>query len=149
MIPKLCVTPVCTGDKPDTDYVTVEEACEILQLHRSQTRVLLGAPDRVWQSAVGQIQYVFDVERVYQIKRAREERRKLKEAELNQKECYFCHCKCKKEEMRGGICFDCQARKIVRNFACNGDCGKNCFNIARLKMLAKAIAELDKDNVPE
>lgn len=136
-------------DDREENYVTVEEASEILGLQKSQTRALLGEPDRVWESAAGRIQYIFHRARVLSIKQKREDRRIKRQIEAGLRSCYFCKTKYHKEELCGGLCPHCQARKFIKNFACHGDCYRRCFDAERLKVLETAIAELNKEKSPE
>ena len=133
----------------EENFVTTEEAAEILGLHRSQARALLGEPDRVWESAAGRIQYIFDRQRVLSIKSKREERRIKRQIEQGLRSCYFCREKFHKEELFGGLCPKCQARKLIKNFACHGDCCKNCCDTKRLELLASAIEQIITEKNPE
>ena len=133
----------------EENFVTTEEAAEILGLHRSQARALLGEPDRVWESAAGRIQYIFDRQRVLSIKSKREERKIKRQTEQGLRACYFCREKYHKEDLLGGLCPKCQARKLIKNFACRGDCCKNCCDTKRLQLLASAIEQIITEKNPE
>lgn len=133
----------------EEDFVTTEEASEILGLHRTQTRALLGEPDSVWESASGRIQYIFERKRVLSIKSKREERKIKRQIEHGLRSCYFCRGKYQKEDLLGGLCPKCQARKLIKNFVCRGDCCKNNCDTERLLMLSEAISQLVTDKKPE
>lgn len=135
------------GDREE-DFVTIEEACEILGLQRSQTRALLGEPDRVWESAAGRIQYIFKKEKIYAIKQKRKERQRKREAEHGLRACYFCREKHLKEKLTGGICVECQAKKLVKNFICQGDY-RNRFDLSRLQLLTNVIDQIKQENKTE
>ena len=68
----------------------LREASEILGLHRSQARALLGEPDKVWESAAGRIQYIFKRDRVFAVKQKREARKEKMQIEHGLRACYFC-----------------------------------------------------------
>lgn len=123
----------------EADYVTVEEAAEMLGLHRSQARTVLGEPDLSWRSAAGRIQYIFKLSRVLEIKTYREEKLKKKLEQHGFRSCGCCHSKFSKKDLCDGLCGSCQARKIVRNFACHGDYFYNTVDVSRLKLLEEAI----------
>lgn len=130
----------------ETDLVTVEEAAEILGLHRSQARAILGEPYTVWQTAAGRMQYVYEKKEVERIKHRRDEIFQKRKQEKGLKSCYYCHCKFTRQQLCDGLCVCCQARKIARNFACHGDCMKYKFDINRLHTLAEAIVRLETEN---
>lgn len=141
-------TKLSSSDNEE-DFVTIEEASEILGLHRSQARALLGEPDKVWESAAGRIQYIFKRDRVFAVKQKREARKEKMQIEHGLRACYFCREKYHKEELLGGLCPACQARKLVKNFICRGDCCRNCCDTKRLELLTAAISQMDKEKTPE
>ena len=136
-------------DDNEENFVTTEEAAEILGLHRSQARALLGEPDRVWESAAGRIQYIFERQRVLSIKNKREERKIKRQIEQGLRSCYFCREKYHKEDLFGGLCLKCQARKLIKNFACRGDCCKNYCDTKRLQLLANVMNQIITEKNPE
>lgn len=138
-----------TSSDHEEDYVTIEEASEMLGLHRSQTRALLGEPDRIWESAAGRVQYIFNKAHVLSVKTKREAIKCKKQAERGLRICYFCREKFHREELYGGLCPMCQAKKLVKNFICHGDCFKNCCDTERLKMLTTTISQIEKEKTPE
>ena len=121
------------------DFLTVDEAAKILGLGVSHSRALLGEPDNIQLSAVGQVQYTYRMSRVVELARKREDKRKKRAETLGKRSCYFCREKFEAEELSGGFCPDCHARKLVRNFLCYGDACRNGFNYDRLKYLVRAI----------
>ena len=133
----------------EEDFVTIEEASEILGLHRSQTRALLGEPDRIWESAAGRIQYIYNREHVFSIKTKRETRKTQRQSERGLRICYFCREKFHKEDLFGGLCPACQAKKLVKNFICHGDCCRNCCDKKRLELLSATILQIGKEKDPE
>ena len=135
----------------EADYVTVEEAAEMLGLHRSQARTILGEPDHSWRSAAGRIQYIFKLSRVLEIKTYREEKLKKKLEQHGFRACGCCHTKFSKKDLCDGLCCSCQARKVVRNFACHGDYFSNAVDNNRLRALVAAIklfSPQDIENTP-
>ncbi|MBQ9787024.1 MAG: hypothetical protein IJW33_02510 [Lentisphaeria bacterium] len=134
----------------EEDFVTTEEAAEILGLRRSQARAVLGEPDHSWYSAAGRIQFVFRLDRVLDIKARREEHFRKRAAQLGFRSCLHCNSKFSPKELCDGLCTDCQARKLVRNFACRrGDFFRKELDAQRLRALSEAVrhfAELDSKN---
>lgn len=147
MIP-LCdidLSRIAPADREE-DFVTTEEASEILGLHRSQTRALLGEPDYIWFSACGHIQYVFERSRVMEVKQKRDERKQKRLEDLGKLSCIFCRKKFVKSELTSGICPACQARKFIRNFVCCGDCCRKRYDARRLQTLLDALNNFEKEN---
>lgn len=130
----------------ETDLVTVEEAAEILGLHRSQARAILGEPYTVWQTAAGRMQYVYEKKQVELIKQSRDEKKQKRAAEHGLRSCYYCHLKFAKQQLCDGLCVRCYAKKIARNFACHGDCFRFAPDIQRLHELADAVNQLEIEN---
>lgn len=126
--------------------VTIEEAAEILGLKRSQTRAVLGEPYTVWQTAAGRIQYVYQRDQVEYIKSRRDEIIEKRIKQRGYRSCYYCKLKFSRKELCDGLCADCQARKIVRNFACHGDCFRHELDAQRLRILSSAINRLKSEN---
>jgi hypothetical protein len=128
----------------ETDLVTVEEAAEILGLHRSHARAILGEPYTVWQTAAGRMQYVYERKEVEHIKCKRDEIFQKRKAEKGMRSCYYCHCKFQKQQLCDGLCPCCQARKLARNFACHGDCFRHELDVQRLRILKNEIIQLEE-----
>lgn len=128
----------------ETDLVTVEEAAEILGLHRSHARAILGEPYTVWQTAAGRMQYVYERKEVEHIKCKRDEIFQKRKAEKGMRSCYYCHCKFQKQQLCDGLCPCCHARKIARNFACHGDCFRYELDVQRLRILKNEIIQLEE-----
>ena len=126
----------------EADFVTIEEAAEMLGLHRSQARAILGEPDHTWLSAAGRVQYIFRISRVLEIKNARAEKLKKKLEQVGLKSCGHCHEKFAKKELCDGICCACQARKVVRHFAYNGDFLRKEIDLKRLDLLIDAVRNM-------
>lgn len=130
----------------EVDLITVDEAAVILGLKRSQARAILGEPHTVWRSAAGRSQYVYLKTEVELIKRKRESIIQKRIAQRGFRSCYYCHQKFEKNQLCDGLCADCQAKKIVRNFACYGDCFRHELDVQRLRILSNAINRLETEN---
>lgn len=130
----------------EVNLITIEEAAEFLGLKRSQARAILGEPDTVWQTAAGRIQYVYDKRRVEDIKTRRDKILATRIAQRGMRSCYYCHLKFNRHELCDGLCVKCHARKIVRNFACHGDCFRHELDVQRLRILSDAINRLESEN---
>ena len=126
----------------EVKLVTIEEAAEILGLKRSQARAVLGEPYTAWQTAAGRIQYVYQRNQVEYIKARREEiiRKRIKQRGM--RSCYHCRQKFERKDLCDGLCANCQARKIVRNFACHGDYYRHELDVQRLRILSETAATL-------
>lgn len=123
----------------EKQYCTIEEAAEILGLRRSQSRAVLGQPDKMHLSSFGQIQYLYSRARVAEVKEHRRLQKMKFESQKNGKRCYYCHEKFPKSQMCDGLCPACHAWKIVRNFACRGDVVRFAFDPKRLIYIENAI----------
>lgn len=126
----------------EVDLVTIEEAADILGLKRSQARAILGEPYSVWQTAAGRTQYVYEKSRVEYIKARREEIIRKRIELRGMRSCYHCRQKFERKDLCDGLCANCQARKIVRNFACHGDYYRHELDVQRLRILSEAAATL-------
>ena len=124
--------------------VTVDEAAAILGLKRSQTRAILGEPYNSWLTASGRTQYVYLKEVVERVRQKRAERIAEKQCHKGYRSCYYCRKKFAKKELCDGLCQDCQARKIARNFACHGDCFRHELDMQRLLILKNAVSQLEE-----
>lgn len=134
----LANTTLNSGAIREEDYVTTEEAAEIFGLKRSQARAILGEPDSSWLCATGQVQYIYLRSRVLDIKSRREEQLRKRRMELGQRSCYYCRKRFVKSDLCDGLCAECQAKKLVKNFACHGDCFRHELDIQRVRLLMNA-----------
>ena len=53
--------------------------------------------------------------------------------------CYHCKVKVPPEDLHGGLCPLCQAKKVVLNYGCHGDPMKHSLSDDRLDILIEAI----------
>ena len=123
-------------------FLSIEEAAKNLNLCVTRARCLLDPPDKIEQSAHGPARYYYSPRRVDAVSQKRIGEKSLKEANKGKRPCYLCRKKCHPHEMTSGICAECHAAKIVRNFACHGDCLFHAPEAERVKILSNAIANL-------
>ena len=105
------------------------------------TRDYLGAPDKIERSEVG-IRYLYSKSHVCEKKKELECNRCIKAQRKGKVSCYHCRKACEKCELRSGLCSDCQAKKLVLNFSCHGDCTRckpDCKMIQALENALKAM----------
>ena len=122
-------------------YVDVQTASEILGIKRTQTLAELGEPDDKFVTPSGRTKYLYLRCKVQQIKRLRECEKCLRQNKKHKRSCYHCRNYFAPQELTSGICADCQAKKLVKNFTHHGDCCKNPFDCERLKTLSRVLAE--------
>lgn len=124
---------------PENDLLTIEEVAEILGVKRSQARALVGEPDKAWTTAAGRTQYVYDAKRVLYIKARRAEIKKKRAEQKGYRSCYYCHDKFIKKDLCDGLCVNCSAQKVVKNFVYRGDWFSPTMDMKRLLVLANAV----------
>ena len=127
----------------EVNLVTIEEAAAILGLKRSQARAVLGEPYNSWFTAAGRTQYVYLRSLVENIKTRRENIIKKRIEQRGYRSCYHCHEKFTKSQLCDGLCNGCYARKVVKNYACHGDCYRHELDVQRLEMLKQAIKDIE------
>lgn len=124
-------------------FVTVAEAGEILGVGDTKTRRLLGEPDDVrFQHNKGRCSYLYRLSRVLEVKKQYEQCKCLRCENLGKRCCYHCRQRFKPEELTSGICPSCQAAKILKNFACCGNCAVCPVSCERLQILQKQLTAL-------
>jgi hypothetical protein len=124
-------------------YLSIEEAAKELNLCVTRTRCLLDPPDIIEHASQhGPPKYFYSPSRVAEVAEKRKGDKCIRELNKGKRPCYLCRKKCHPSEMTSGICADCHAAKIVRNFACHGDCLFHQPEIARVKILWHAIKNL-------
>ena len=127
----------------DCLLVDIFGAMEITGLRRTKTRALLGEADQIVTSPAGHRKEMFLKCRVEEVKRQYECAKCQKRAELGKHACYYCHNRYTPSELTGSrICLACQAKKTLKNFACHGDCCLHDIDCDRVRMLTRALAEL-------
>lgn len=124
-------------------YVTAAEACQILNLKSTRGRQLLGEPDDVrFQHNKGRCSYLYRLSKVLEVKKQYEQSKCLRCDNLGKRCCYHCRQRFKPEELTSGICPSCQAAKILKNFACYGDCAVCPVSCERLQILKRELSAL-------
>ena len=122
-------------------FVDIIEAAEILGLHRTQAIAVLGKHDLVAISPNNRAKHLYLRCRVEELRRQRECEQCKKENQKGKRSCYHCRNRFSACELTSGICAECQARKLVKNFACHGDCCKFPFDCERVNILSMIVAE--------
>lgn len=121
---------------------TIKEAATILNLGYLQTRIYLGDPQAIGTTAKGRKCLLYSMRRIEEIS----ERRKvvLAEKELNKgkHKCYHCGKRVLQSDLTSGICSECQALKLVKNFACHGDYINGKLDKHRLVCVYNALKSL-------
>lgn len=105
------------------------------------TRDFLGKPDKIEHSNLG-TRYLYLRSHVCEKRKELECRRCEKKKRKGKISCYHCRKACEKCELRSGLCSDCQAKKLVLNFSCHGDCTRckpDCKMIQALENALKAM----------
>jgi hypothetical protein len=130
---------------PNTDGLyTIKEAAAILNLGYLQTRIYLGDPQSIGTTPKGRKCLLYSIDRINEI----QDRRKvvLAERELNKGKvkCYHCGKRVPHYDLTSGVCSECQAIKLVKNFACHGDYINGKLDRHRLICLYNAIKSLVK-----
>lgn len=115
--------------------LSVEEASKLFKLQYTQTRALLGEPDSVESTDAGRIRLLFYADRINSIIKKREEQAREKQKNAGKRSCYLCKNKFDYSELTDYICPRCHARKLIRNFICDGSPLINKASPARLKLL--------------
>ena len=127
----------------DCLFVDLAGAMEIMGLGRTQTRSLLGEADQTVISPAGHRKQMFLKCRVEDVKKTYECAKCKRKAEEGKHACYYCHNRYTPSELTGSrICLSCQAKKTLKNFACHGDCCLHDIDCDRVRMLTRALAEI-------
>lgn len=127
----------------DCLFVDIRGAMEITGLSRTTTRALLGSADQTVLSPSGRRKDMYLKCRVEETKRQYECAKCKRKALEGTRACYYCHNRYTPAELTGSkICLSCQAKKTLKNFACHGDCCLYDIDCDRIKMLTRALAEL-------
>jgi hypothetical protein len=127
----------------DCLFVDIAGAMEITGLSRTSTRALLGHADQTVMAPSGHRKDMYLRCRVEEVKRQYECAKCKRKAEEGKQACYYCHNRFPMSEMTGSkICLSCQAKKTLKNFACHGDCCLHDIDCDRVRMLTRALAEL-------
>lgn len=127
----------------DCLFVDIAGAMEITGLSRTSTRALLGHADQAVTAPSGHRKDMYLRCRVEEVKRQYECAKCKRKAEEGKQACYYCHNRFPVSEMTGSkICLSCQAKKTLKNFACHGDCCLHDIDCDRVRMLTRALAEL-------
>ena len=127
------------------EYVSVREAAHELGFKSiCHARKVMGKPDAKVRGKNQSFRYLYTPYHVEAVKEKIRIERIEKNLFKGKRSCYQCRLKYSPEELKSGICLNCQAKKCVLNFACNGDCTKCYPSHKRLNALRKEVAEMEK-----
>ena len=137
------------GTSENGEFYSVRNAAELIGLKSiSYTRRRLGAPDAVEKQKSG-VRFLYTLRHIEKLKFTLKRERKERESERGKIACYHCRRRCDKCALKSGICPDCQAKKLVKNFACHGDCTKCAPDCHLLRVLDRALHEYGRTVVGE
>lgn len=125
----------------EIELISIHEAAEILGLHRTQAVAELGKPDKIVHSKNNKEKYLYFRCRAEEIRRQRECKKCQQQNAKGSRSCYHCRNRFSPCQLTNGICTECQARKLVKNFACHGDVCKFPFDCERVNILSMIVAE--------
>lgn len=124
--------------------LSLRSAAELLNIRGiSYARRLLGVPDMLEQRKNGH-KALYTLEHIERTRQELELHRKQRLSDKGKRGCYHCRKKFTPDELKSGICADCQAWKTVLNFSCNGDCTKCPVDCKRLNCLKNAITRMER-----
>ena len=126
-----------------TVYLSLRSAAAEMGLKGlAYTRRLLGTPDVV-EKQKGHSRALYSVGHVRKAKEELEINRIQRINDKGKRGCYHCRRKFNPQDLKSGICQDCQAWKTVLNFSCNGDCLNCTVDCKRLNCLKRAITRME------
>lgn len=118
----------------------IRTAAELLGVSSLEyARKLLGDPDATEKCKEG-VRYLYSPEHIERAKTSISRRK----SDRGKRSCYHCRLKYFPQELKSGICADCQAWKTALNFACSGDCTKCAPDQGRICKLKRAISKLER-----
>lgn len=106
-------------------------------------RKRLGEPDAVEKRKTG-FRFLYSMNHIENLRGVLEQERKDRCSLKGKVACYQCHMRCDKCNLKSGICANCQAKKMVLNFSCHGDCIKCKPDCEMLKLLKKAVLDMEE-----
>ena len=122
--------------------IDITMAAELLSLGETRARAILDPPERCTATANGKPRFLYDCARVEAICNRRKGEKCHREENRGKRPCYLCRRKYTPHDLTSGICEDCRAIKIMRNFICHGDCLMNQPDTHRVNVLAVALEKL-------
>jgi hypothetical protein len=137
-----------------SSFIDIAEASAILGLHRTQAIAVLGKHDVTVITDKSRTKHLYLRCRVEELRRQRECEKCRKESVKGKRSCYHCHNRYSACELTSGLCSECQARKLVKNFAHHGDCCRFPYDCERVNILSMIVAEyqlaeFERENSPE
>jgi hypothetical protein len=127
----------------DIEFMSIDKAAEFLGLGESQTRALLGEPDDIRITASGHAQHLWQYAKITAIAEKRNSLLTLRQNNKGKRSCYQCRERYSEDDLTGGYCAKCHAKKLVRNYICNGNCVRNIPSIERLNILKETIQSIE------
>jgi hypothetical protein len=122
--------------------IDITMAAELLGLGATRARAILDPPERCTATANGKPRFLYDYDRVEAVSNRRKGEKSQREENRGKRPCYLCRRKYTPHDLTSGICEDCRAIKIMRNFICHGDCLMNQPDDHRIIVLAVALERL-------
>lgn len=124
------------------DLIDITTAAEILQLGETRARALLEPPEKCTNTINGRPRFLYCRQRVELIANQRKCEKCQRAQNRGKRPCYICRTKCNTCELTSGMCENCRAFKIMRNFICHGDCLFHKPDQERLEILRNALSKL-------
>lgn len=126
------------------ELYSVRNAAEILGLKSlGYTRKRLGKPDAVEKRKTGE-RFLYTMPHIQNLKGILAQERKDRGAVKGKISCYHCRRRCDRCQLRSGICPVCQAKKLILNFSCHGDCTKCRPDCEMLRLLDQTIHDFEE-----
>jgi hypothetical protein len=130
------------------NFIDITMAAEILGLGETRARVVLYPPERCTSTINGKPRFLYDSDRVESICNKRRCEKCQRQENKGKRPCYLCNRKFDPHELTSGICEDCRAMKIMKNFICHGDCLMHKPDKKRVKILLVTLRKLKSQMSP-
>lgn len=128
--------------------VTISGAAQILNLGETRARAILDPPDEISYTLNFKPKFLYSKERVEEIARQRNCEKFRRSENKGKRPCYLCRNKYLPSELTSGMCPDCRAMKMMRNFVCHGDCLLHKPDCKRVKCLCSALKKMIAQTFP-
>lgn len=126
------------------ELFSVRSAARILGFKsQDYIRKRLGNPDAIEKRKTGE-RFLYTMGHIQNLKHVLEDEKKQRCLMKGKVACYLCHERCEKCNLKSGICANCQAKKLVLNFSCRGDCTKCSPDCRMLDLLKKAVSDMEE-----
>ena len=125
-------------------FIDISVGAQILGLGETRARALLDPPDKITYLINGKARFFYCRQRVEDVARRRECEKCQRSVDKGKRPCYLCREKCLPCDLTSGMCADCRAMKMMRNFVCHGDCLLHQPDEKRVTVLCSALRKLQK-----